>query len=210
MKKTSLFITLFLLLFVSISASGTGIGIRGGMNFSSLPKTSQLNIDGATVETLSDSYTGFHFGLVGHLSILNFFIQPELLYVQTGQEMLISMDNSIDSEFFTNKYSHLSIPVLAGTSIGPLRLGAGPVMSFLLDSKQGFSNLMGEDLDFQNNNVTVGFQAMAGIKIGNLMFDLKYEGNLSRLGDGVNVAGTPWDFDTRPRQFIISLGILVF
>ncbi len=210
MKKIAFIVTFIALFFLSVNTYGSGIGLRGGMNFSSLPKTSQLNINGATIETLSDSYTGFHFGFVGHLSLLNFFIQPELLYVQTGQEMLVTWDNSIDSDFFTNKYSHLSIPVLAGTSIGPLRVGAGPVLSFLLDSKQGFSNLMGEDLDFQNNSATIGFQAMAGIKVGNLMFDLKYEGNLSRLGDGVDVGGTSWDFDTRPRQFIVSIGILVF
>ncbi len=210
MKKIAFIVTFIALFFFSVNTYGSGIGLRGGMNFSSLPKTSQLNINGATIETLSDSYTGFHFGFVGHLSLLNFFIQPELLYVQTGQEMLVTWDNSIDSDFFTNKYSHLSIPVLAGTSIGPLRVGAGPVLSFLLDSKQGFSNLMGEDLDFQNNSATIGFQAMAGIKVGNLMFDLKYEGNLSRLGDGVDVGGTSWDFDTRPRQFIVSIGILVF
>ncbi len=204
-------LTMVLVLFISCNAMGSGIGVRGGLNFSSLPSTSQIVHEGVMIESLSDSYTGFHFGLVGHLSLFNFFIQPELLYTQTGQEMAISFSqNGTEMDVFTNTYSHLSIPVIGGTSFGPLRVGVGPVLSVLLDSKQGIPNVMGEELDFQNNNATVGFQAMAGVKIGNLMLDLKYEGNLSRLGDGISIGDTPFDFDTRPRQFIISLGILVF
>ncbi len=211
MRNYCLLFTFILILFISPNTFGSGIGVRGGLNFSSLPSTSQIAHGDATIESLSDSYTGFHFGLVGYISLFNFFIQSELLYTQTGQEMVVShFSTDLDKDFFTNKYSHLSIPVIGGTSFGPLRLGIGPVVSFLLDSKQGLPHLMGEDLVFQNNNATVGFQAMAGIKIGDLMLDLKYEGSLSQLGDGVSIGETPLEFDTRPRQFIISLGILIF
>ena len=210
MKKSVLLTGTLLFFLLSISAYGSGIGIRGGLNFSSLPSTEQLTINGATVESLSDSYTGFHFGLVGHLSLFNFFIQPELLYTQTGQRMYVRHIQNDLGDHFDNTYSHLSIPVIGGTSFGPLRVGVGPVLSILLDSKQGIPNLGEEDLDFQNNSATFGFQAMAGVKIGNIMLDLKYEGSLSRLGDGVTIGGNDLDFDTRPRQFIISLGILVF
>ncbi len=210
MKKSGLLLALILIFFISSNAFGSGIGIRGGLNFTSLPSTSQVVHEGATIESLSDSYTGFHFGLVGHLSLFNFFIQPELLYTQTGQRMYVREMPDDSGEQFTNTFSHLSIPVIGGTSFGPLRVGVGPVLSILLDSTQGIPNIMGEELDFQNNNATVGFQVMAGVKIGNLLLDLKYEGNLSRLSDGVSIGDTPLDFDTRPRQFIISLGILVF
>ena len=210
MKKSGLLLTFILIALFSTNALGSGIGVRGGLNFSSLPSTSQIVHEGTTIESLPDSYTGFHFGLVGYLSLLNFFVQPELLYTQTGQEMAVSLADGQVMDYFSNTYSHLSIPVIGGTSFGPLRVGIGPVLSVLLDSKQGIPNIMGEDLDFQNNNATVGFQAMAGVKIGNLMLDLKYEGNLSRLSDGISIGDTPVDFDTRPRQFIISLGLLIF
>ncbi len=205
--KNFLAATIVILLLTS-NAFGAGIGIRGGLNFSSVPSKTELilpNGDGV-LQTLPDSYTGFHFGVVGYFSLLNIFFQPELLYTQTGQDMMVSFTESDEKieKYYTNTYSHLSIPALAGVSFGPVRVGLGPVASLLLDSKHGW-----DDFVFDHNRFTIGYQAMAGVKIGNIMLDFKYEGNLSRLGDGVTVGGVPLDFDTRPRQFILSLGIIL-
>lgn len=197
-----------IILLLTSYAYGAGIGIRGGLNFSSVPSKTELTLpDGdGILQALPDSYTGFHFGVVGYFSLLNIFFQPELLYTQTGQDVMISFtENSEKADrYYTNTYSHLSIPALAGVNFGPLRVGLGPVGSLLLDSKHGW-----DDIEFDHNRFTIGFQAMAGVKLGNIMFDFKYEGSLSRLGDGVTVGGVPLDFDTRPRQFILSLGIIL-
>ncbi len=205
--KKIIIIAIIVLLFTD-NAQGVGIGIRGGLNFSSVPSRTELTLPGETglLEALPDSYTGFHFGVVGYFSLFNLYFQPELLYTQTGQDMRVSIrnGNEITERFYTNTYSHLSIPAIAGVSFGPLRVGLGPVASVLLDTKGGW-----DDIEFDHNKFTIGYQAMAGVKLRNIMLDFKYEGNLSRLGDGVTVGGTPFDFDTRPRQFILSLGILL-
>lgn len=193
---------------LTTNVRAAGIGIRGGLNFSSVPSRTELILpdEKGMIEALPDSYTGFHFGVVGYFSLLNIFFQPELLYTQTGQDMKVSRpegDETLD-RFYTNTYSHLSLPVLAGVKFGPLRVGLGPVASLLIDSKKSW-----DDIEFDHNRFTIGYQALAGVKLGNIMLDFKYEGNLSKLGDSVSVGGVPLDFDTRPRQFILSLGIIL-
>ncbi len=212
MKKIVLICLTAFFLLISAQVNAIGFGLKGGLNFSSIPSSAEFELPGASLEALPDSYTGFHIGVVGHFSLLTLFLQPEILYTQTGQEMVISSDLLIgqEQEFFTHKYSHLTIPVIAGMKFGTLQIGVGPVASFMLDNKLGGGELT-EGLDFDYKKASIGFQAMAGIKLGNLLLDFKYEGNLSKMGDGISV-GTDTDlaFDTRPRQFIISVGFLLF
>lgn len=203
----SFLIAAITVLLLTTNVNAAGIGIRGGLNFSSLPSKTELTLpdDNRIIEALPESYTGFHVGVVGYFSLLSIFIQPELLYTRTGQDMMISKpDDESNPDFFTNNYNYLSMPVVIGTTFGPLRIGLGPAASLFFDSKQEW-----DDIEFDQNRFTIGYQVMAGLKFGNIMLDLKYEGNLSKLGDGVTVAGAPFDFDTRPRQFILSVGILL-
>lgn len=213
MKKLMIAFVFLSVITINTNAYGSGFGIRGGLNFSSISSDEVLSLSGnygGTITALSDNYTGFHFGVVGYFSLLNIFIQPELLYTQTGQKMAIKhMDTSPDIDYFTNKYSHISIPVLAGPRFGPLRFGLGPVFSFLLDSTQGYDLYMEDELDFDHNRATVGYQVLLGLKARNFLIDFKYEGNLSKLSSGVSIGDTSFDFDTRPRQFILSVGILL-
>lgn len=224
MNKSVGLLVLATLLFVSISGvQATGLGIRGGFNFSSIPSSQevQFGVNGwgdRTIEALSDSYTGYHFGVVGHVSFLGLFIQPEFLFIQTGQEMVTQVQGdppggtvvSSDPHYFTQEFSHLSVPVVAGLNIGPLRVGIGPVASYMIDSTSGYIPEESNDISFGYNDWTIGYQAMAGLKVGNFLLDLKYEGNLSDFGESIQVGGREFDFDTRPRQFIVSIGLLIF
>ncbi len=213
MKKLTFFALLGLVMICATQAvSASGFGVRGGMNFSSLPSSEQRLIDNATIQALTDSYTGYHFGVVGHFSLLGFFVQPEFLFTHTGQQM-VYRDRSGDlnvvrePEFFTQKFSHLTLPVIGGMKFGPLQVGVGPVFSYMLDSTRG--NLHQQNIHFEYNKRSIGYQAMVGLKVGNFLLDLKYEGSLSKFGDGISVGGEEYGFDTRPQQFIVSIGLLI-
>lgn len=211
MKKVLIISILSAMLLLTTTVYGSGFGIRAGLNFSSIPSKTEIIFpdEGGIIEALPDSYTGFHFGVFSHFSLLGIFIQPELLYTRTGQEMLAKDANESGDIYFTNTFNHLSLPVIGGIQFGPLRAGLGPIASLLLSDSQGFSEYKESVLDFDYNRVSIGYQAMVGIKLSNLMLDFKYEGSLSRFGDGINIGETPLAFDTRPRQFIISLGIML-
>ncbi len=214
MKKLVIICIFFLLpaAFLSQAKAGVGFGIRGGLNFSSFPSGEAFLLNNyRRVETLPDAYGGFHFGVIGSIDLGFLFIQPEFLYTETGQELMMVYNGTpgapdLSPVYFAHKFSHLTIPLLAGIKLGPLRLGGGPVASLLLDKTWGHF----EDVHFDYSDKSLGFQLMAGLKVGNLMLDVKYQGSLTRFGESVNIGNSEFDFDTRPKQFIVSVGLLIF
>lgn len=192
-------------------------GVRGGMNFSSLPEKT-FTIDdpqfgNSEIRTLSDNYTGFHIGVMSQINLLAVFVQPELLFVFTGSELqVVDTENGTNGDgYFTQQFSKIDVPVLVGGKLGPVRLGVGPVASIVLNSNSGLEDkefYETENLNEQINSATFGFQVGAGVNLGNIAIDLKYEGSLSNLSDGLTLGDTTYPFDTRPRQFIVSIGLL--
>lgn len=196
-------------------------GIRGGVNFSSLPSTQGLRLNAPEqfshyFEALEDAYTGFHFGIFLNINVSQLFLRTELLYTETGRSMVVvsDFDRYPDATFQTlyPTYSHLTLPLILGRHMGPFKFGAGPVASVLLDNT--WSSVYLSDLDkdafFDYRETTIGFQIMAGVQLGRLLMDVKYENNLSRFGEGITIGGEYFEFHTRPRQFIFSLGLILF
>jgi hypothetical protein len=204
-----LIIGLFIMVGINSAQAQFGIGIRGGLNFSSFPQNT-YEVDNLEIETLPDSYTGWHVGGIAQIRITNFFIQPELLFVSTGNHLRLREPGEPDF-FFRQNFSKIDLPVVMGFKIGPLRLGAGPVGSYIINSSSGLvksEDHQGLDIREKFNSATFGYQIGAGLDLGNILLDFKYEGSLSRLGDGITFGDTTFPFDARPRQFILSIGLL--
>lgn len=202
-----------LLLIVNFANAQFSVGLRGGLNFTSLPEKSYA-VNNDQIVALPDNYSGFHVGVVSQLRFLGAFIQPELLFVSTGTQMKYVHGGDDPDAFFHQRFSRLDVPVLLGLKTGPLRLGLGPVASVVLDNS---SNLLSaekykgdENLRQRFNSATYGYQLGVGLNVGNLLFDLKYEGSLSNLSEEITIGNTTFPFNTRPRQFIFSIGLLFF
>ena len=200
-------------LFLSVFVMGTSnaqiaaFGLKGGLNFSSLPELQTGQSAGYVVSAMKENQTGFHVGLTSLFRFGGFYLQPEFLFTQTERDMLITTTGtSPTNEPFTQVYRHLSLPVQAGLSLGPLKIGGGPVLSFFVDH----SNDLADSFNFDQvmNDVTLGYQLGIGVVLGKLMIDLRFEDTLSRFGTEVNIGGQSIDFDTRPRQYILSVGLL--
>ncbi|HSV87102.1 MAG TPA: outer membrane beta-barrel protein [Bacteroidales bacterium] len=206
MKK--ILITAVIVVF-SISAAHSqtaSFGLKGGLNFSSISELRTGQSVNYTVSALEDAYTGFHIGVVGFFRLPGFFLQPEFLYTQNGRDMVVIRSATPNvSEHFVQKYSHLTMPVHVGMNLGPIKIGGGPVFNFLLDE---WNDL--DDISFEQamNRLTLGYQLGAGLKLGSLIIDFRYEGSFADLGTGVTVGGQTISFDNRPRQYILSLGFL--
>lgn len=203
MKKTTLILVLLALF--AIQADGQfKFGISGGMNLSYVdPQT--LTEGDYTISMLDERFTGFHIGAMAQISVLGLFIQPELLYTSIGNEMRVDEEGKA-TVFYDRKINRLDLPVMVGTSLGPLRIGAGPVGSIIL-SESSELDIAGAREEI--NNMTFGLQFGLGFDISNLLIDVKYEYNLSRLGDNIEIGGQNMEFDSRPKQLIISLGIVL-
>jgi hypothetical protein len=208
MKKVFL-ILIGISLFVAANAQ-IKFGVKGGVNSSTIKMdniiTVTQGIEEYSLEGLKTASVGFHAGLMTRVTFFGVFIQPELYFSSTGGEVevtdLITQDISIKKM----EFKKLDIPVLAGFKFGPARINAGPVASIIIDSKADLIETAGYEEKLKG--ASFGYQAGVGLDILNtISLDVRYEGNLSKLGDGVNIGGEDFEFDSRNPQFIFSLGI---
>jgi hypothetical protein len=192
MKKYLLSIAM--LMAVTIAAKAQfNLGIKGGVNFS------KINTDNLK----SSTTTGYQAGLFARFGG-NLYLQPELYLGSRGGKFETSNNN-----FNSNvKFTTLNLPVLLGGRVVGndkvnLRVMAGPVYSYNLNKNQGFAdNFNGAYADFGDyKKSTLGYQAGAGVDIGAITADLRYEGNLTKIND---------NYGQRPSLWAVSVGFKIF
>ena len=93
-----------------------------------------------------------------------------------------------------------------GAKLGTLRLGVGPIGSFIVSNETNLSDLTGYETTLKS--ATIGYQLAAGLDIWKVGLDIRYEGNLSQLGDYIEVGGQQVNFDSRAKQVIFSLSYI--
>lgn len=219
MKRITLLFVAIVFIAVSANAQFIRFGVKGGVS------SSKVKIEEAQFSTLNDAQTfmveqgnselGLHFGLFSRIQVLGFYLQPELLFTQSKGEVILT--DITDSEapissLRKQKFNKFDIPVIFGKKFGPARIGIGPVASIMLSEDDGLKNkladLTGTDVESNFKKATFGYQVGAGLDIFKFAtIDIKYEGNLSKLGEGVNIGGEDFNFDQRNPQWIFSLGI---
>lgn len=121
MKKIAILVAICAVSFSAYSQSKVELGVKGGVNFSS------LSGDQTGVEY--NSRTGFHFGAYGLIKVLNLGIQPEILYSTRGA----SFDGL--NKDFTQDLTYLDFPIMFKLySVAGLNLQVGPQFSVLLSA----------------------------------------------------------------------------
>lgn len=199
MKKRTV-IYLGLLIFASTTAFGQiKFGLRAGIN--NAGKINDFN-DGGVIINYTKGRVGYHFGLTSKIKVLNIFVQPELLFSTSSNNIEVSSFSNTVAESGKQKYNKMDIPILAGVQFGVLEIKAGPLFTTVLSSKSDLLDKYEMEQNFQK--ATMGYQIGGGVELGRLEIGLRYEGNLSKLGSGMKVAGQTYKFDTRPNQFLIS------
>lgn len=208
MKK---FILTFSVFFATglYSFSQFHIGVRGGIN-TNYVKDAQVTVDNRyQVNIPKDATTGFHFGIVSQLQVSKFFLQPEVVFSSNRNDILVSDLRSGETEQVEiHKFNKLNIPIIVGLKYKSLKFEAGPVGSVLVRSKTELLDEIG--LEQNLNALTYGYQVGIGLDLGKLALDLKYEGNLSKFGDGLTFGNTDVSFDQRANQLIFSIGLFIW
>jgi opacity protein-like surface antigen len=209
MKRLFGFLLLIYSLSAGVQAQFLKFGVCAGLSSSSVNFTDVTNIaSGAEKYNIvaGNAMVGFHFGLFGRIKIANLFVQPELLFTSSGGQVKVQ-DLTSNTESIKNQtYNKIDVPVLAGLKFGPARIEVGPVASFTLSQKSNFLNTAAYTQDFKK--ATIGYQAGVGLDIlKTITVDLKYEGSLSKIGNGLTIDGNSYPFDSRNSQFILSLGL---
>ena len=204
---------LLLIITISLFASANAqikFGVKGGVNSSTIKMddviTVTQGVEEYSLEGIKSGTVGFHAGLMTRVTFFGVFIQPELYFSSTGGEVEVTDLITQNVSIRKMEFKKLDIPVLAGFKFGPARINAGPVASIIIDSKADLIETAGYEEKIKG--ASFGYQVGVGLDIINtISLDVRYEGNLSKLGDGVNIGGNDFEFDSRNPQIIFSLGI---
>jgi hypothetical protein len=175
-------------------------GIKGGVNYSNLKTSDNL--------TNENSILGYQAGVFARIGGL-IYLQPELYLATKGNEYTgIETNGGITNIKGDIKFTTLDVPLLLGTKIGSnklnLRFMGGPVISFILEKDNNLGSVYNQVSDFGNyKNQTLGLQAGAGIDLGNISFDARYEAGLSNISQSEK-------YNQQQRLFHLSLGFKLF
>ena len=151
------------------------------------------------VITGADSKAGYHFGLWTKIDILGLYIRPELVYTQLNNTYGANGENNRNEADFKTK--KLDIPFLIGAKVaGPLHIFAGPSFQYIIDSDFDVN-----DIDnLETNDFSVGLQIGAGLELGKLGLDVRWEKGFSNDANG-RFLNTDFNVDNRPNQIIFGL-----
>lgn len=168
------------------------IGVRGGVNLAQLRTgdfvverrvNSQVLIDNikASFQTRTGYVAGGFLRIGGRL-----YVQPEVILSAKGGNINILRSGTNPSvDAIEISYTNVDVPLLLGYRLGPFRLNAGPLASFNVGAGQSLNDAL---KSYTSNgtanafkNAYYGYQAGAGLDIGKLSLDVRYEGSLSEV-----------------------------
>ena len=177
-------------------------GIKAGAETTTVP-TYQLGNGDATIEALKDASWGYHAGVFLRVGLGGVYLQPEVVFASTSFDYNVTTTDL--TELKSQKFNRVSIPVLLGLKLGPLRLMAGPAASIMIGSPKALI----DDPDFEQmyKGAVYGYQAGAGIDLGRLTLDVRYAGSLGeKFGDTVTIEGQTFKLDYGQSSLLLSLG----
>ncbi|WP_276499804.1 porin family protein [Pontibacter litorisediminis] len=189
MKKLLLSLSIALLSFAAAQAQ-SGLGIRGGANFSNL--SGDLKD-----ESRYENKVGFHGGLTYNIPVVGefFSVQPELLYSNKGfkyEDTEIQLPTGTFRREGNMNYNYLELPVLARIKAGPIYFEAGPQASYLLSVNNNIKEYINNDrqssatteIDKSDmKDFEFGYAAGIGITSGILSVGVRYNGSVTDFMD---------------------------
>ncbi len=199
MKKIILSLC-FLFAAVHFSQAQIDFGIKAGINYNS---DSFKEVTDDIINGSAESRTGFHGGiwLRFKLPMVGWYIKPELVYTSLKSEVNLRTSPTATQKVGYD-FQKLDIPVLIGKKFLKVAyVNIGPSFQYLIDGDLDFEDVTNLNAD----GFTVGMQLGAGVEIGKLGLDLRWERAFSDVESEVFSALGSANFDTRVNQIIIGL-----
>ena len=183
MKKYILSIALLVATIAGAKAQAT-LGIKGGINFS------KINTDNLSESSVAGYQAGL-FARVGNA----WYLQPEVYLGSRGGKFEGSSSGNTTTANGKVTFTTLNVPLLLGRkllSAGSInvRAMAGPIYSYNLSKNNEVKTVIADFGNYKNS--TLGFQAGAGVDIGNITADLRYEGGLTKINESYGQRANLW------------------
>jgi hypothetical protein len=179
------------------------LGVKAGINISNF-KTNEVLTTDYRINSSANGSLGYHAGAFLRASLFGVFIQPELIFTSISSEFVVEELATTTQELAKQSIGRVDMPVIIGAKLGNLRLGLGPVGSVIISDNSDLKDISGYEAKIKS--ATIGYQLGAGFDIWKIVFDFRYESNLSKLGDYIDTGTVNEKFDSRAKQIIFSLG----
>jgi hypothetical protein len=203
MKKLSVIILVVLISLPSFSQ--IKFGLKVGAESTTVP-TYDITTGTSNIEALKDASWGFHGGVFMRIKLLALYVQPEVVFASNTFDYNVT--TSSITEVKTQKFNRLSIPLLVGAKLGPIRINAGPAAAIQIGTPEALIN----DPNFEDmyKGALWGFQAGIGVDLlKKLTLDARYAGSLGEaFGDSVPIGGQTFKLDYGQHSFLLSLGLM--
>ncbi len=198
-----------ILLFSGLNTLSSQVGLKLGVHSFDIDSPSDLIFPDDSEVEFRSAKLGFQGGLYGKVDLSAIFLETRLMLHSTSVEYTLNGDNGgIGENVLTESFTKLDVPLLIGLNLAFLDLYAGPVAHIHLDSASDLIDF--KDYGERFSTATYGWRAGVGVQLGNVNVGLEYEGNFSRYGDHITIAGQPFDFGDTPSRFILNLGFELF
>lgn len=213
---------------LTLAQGGFQIGIKGGVNLSKLSfgdfLTTRVNANGSPAVDVNgqtirdnlkaslDSKTGTSFGIYTRFG-KNLFIQPELLYSTKAGQFDIIRDGQ--TQTVSVKTTSFDVPVLLGIKGGPIRVMAGPIVSFRVSNNQSLGDALKSytsgTLNDAWSKAYYGYQVGGGLDLGKFGIDIRHEGSLTDIARvDLGPTGSTAPFSQKFKSWQITLAYRLF
>lgn len=205
--KTKIFSMTLLALFLisAIQAQESSVGIKGGLNLST------MSTDGNNDENLK---AGFHVGVFNKIALSeSFAIQPEVMYSSKGLKINYEDAASVEGETkFTLHYIDVPVKLVFNLS-RDFEFQFGPYVGYLMQAKitndgslAGIPIESDDEIDRDNfKSLDYGLTAGLGFDLDPLIIGVNYNLGLSKVADG-DVAKMLLD-DAKNNVIMLSAGL---
>jgi hypothetical protein len=202
MKK--IIIVLFAALISIPAFSQIKFGLKAGGQTTTVP-TYDISDGTTNITNIEDWQWGFHAGAFMRIKIAFLTLQPEVVFISNTFDYKVS-DGGLPEVPETQTFNRLSVPLLLGVKLGPVRINAGPAAAIQI----GTPKALVDDPNFEDmyKSALWGYQAGLGIDLfKHLTVDARFAGGLGdMLGDQVTIGGQTFNLDYSQQTFMLSLG----
>lgn len=200
---------LFIVAALIISFNGYSQFFEIGPRFEVTSTKFQLSdieqVDQALLEEASRDL-GFKVGLYSRVKLGSIYIQPEVLFTSTGGRIEYTDDaTSLANQIIDLSYNRIDVPIMLGKKFGKVfRFNLGPILTYTISNNEDLPSQITNLVQNYNDGV-VGYQIGIGLDISKIRLDVKYEGNLTKFGESITVAGNTFNTDYRPNMLVFGL-----
>lgn len=206
--KKSILILLFALLVMPGYSQFIKFGLKAGAETTQVPTYSITSAPGsgsASIDALKSSQWGWHAGIFVRIKLLGLYVQPEAVFASNSFDYNVTEVTGNPASLLTQKFNRLSIPILVGLKLGPVRINAGPAASIQIGSPADLLDAP----NFQDlyKSAVWGYQAGLGIDLfEKLTIDARYAGGFGKQEGTTTISGQTFNVSNAPPSVLISLG----